>query len=155
MYDEAFVGIFAAFAGVGVIFMLIGLVNYVLISLGLMTMATNQGIENPWLAWIPIGNLWILGKIVRTIEFADKKYEKAEMILLIAAAASIVLSAIPLIGWLISLAVFVLNILVILKLYKMYAPENAVLYLILTIIFAIIAPGIIMFKIKDNTPVEV
>lgn len=156
MSDYAGLGaIFAIFGGFIFILGIVGIVNYVLMSLGLMNMAKNQNIDNPWLAWIPIGNLWIIGKIIKTVDLGEKKFEQAELILVIAAAASILLGAIPVIGTLISLAVTILYLLVVYKLYKMYAAQSAMLYLILTIVFAIIAPGIIFFKIKDNTPVEV
>ena len=36
---------------------------YVLYSLGMYTIAKRRGIHNPWLAWVPVGNLWILGSI--------------------------------------------------------------------------------------------
>lgn len=155
MYNDASLGIFAAFAGVILVFGIIGLVNYVLLCLGLMRMAQNQGIENAWLAWIPIGNMWIMGKVIKTIDLGDRKFEQAEMILVIAAAASFLASFIPVVGTLISLAVTILYILVIYKIYKMYAPGKELLYTILTFVFAIIAPGILFFIIKDNTPVEV
>jgi len=155
MYDDAALGIFAAFAGVIAVFGLIGIVNYVLMSLGLMKMAQNAEIENPWLAWVPVGNLWIMGKLIKTIELGSNKWEQAELILVIAAAGSILLGAIPVVGSIVSIALTVLMILVMYKIYKMYASENAMLYLILSIVFAIIAPGILFFKIKDNTPVEI
>lgn len=155
MYDDAAVGVIAAFAGLFVVLAIIGIVNYVLMSIGLMKMAQNEEIENPWLAWVPIGNFWIMGKLIKTIELGSNKWEQAELILVIAAAGSIILGAIPVIGTIVSLAVAVLSILVMYKIYKMYAPDNAMLYLILSIVFAIIAPGIIFMKIKDNTPVEV
>ena len=37
--------------------------SYILSSLSLHTIAKNRGILHPWLAWIPVGNLWILGSI--------------------------------------------------------------------------------------------
>ena len=36
-------------------------VSYVLLSLGLSALAKRRCIDRPWLAWLPIGNLWILG----------------------------------------------------------------------------------------------
>ncbi len=155
MYDEtAALGIFAAFFGFFAIFGIIGLVNYILMSLGLMTMAKNQSIDNAWLAWIPIANMWVMGKVIRTIDLGEKKFEQAELILVIAYAISIVVSAIPVIGQLYTIALLVLSVLVFFKIYKMYAPGSEVLYTILSFVFAIIAPGILFFKIKDNTPVE-
>jgi hypothetical protein len=37
-----------------------GLLIYVYVSLSLMKIAQKLGVENAWLAWIPIINLWIL-----------------------------------------------------------------------------------------------
>ena len=36
---------------------------YVLQGLACYTIAKRRGIRNPWLSWVPIGNLWILGSI--------------------------------------------------------------------------------------------
>lgn len=36
---------------------------YVIQSLSLCTIGRRRGIRNSWLAWIPIGNLWLLGSI--------------------------------------------------------------------------------------------
>lgn len=36
---------------------------YVLTALGLYTMAKRRGINKAWLAWIPIGDSWILGSL--------------------------------------------------------------------------------------------
>ncbi len=33
-------------------------------SIGLYNLAVNRGIENPWLAWIPIADLYIMGLLV-------------------------------------------------------------------------------------------
>lgn len=43
---------------------------YVLESIGLYTLCSRRGLGNAWLAWIPVGNLWTLGKI------ADQDQEK-------------------------------------------------------------------------------
>lgn len=40
---------------------IIGIVAYVLGSLGFYTIASRRGINHAWLAWVPIGNLWLLG----------------------------------------------------------------------------------------------
>jgi hypothetical protein len=36
---------------------------YIFMALGLFGMAQNRGLKNPWLAWIPVANLWLLGCI--------------------------------------------------------------------------------------------
>lgn len=46
---------------------------YVLSALGLYTIAKRRGINNPWLAWIPVGNAWILGSISDQYQFSIKR----------------------------------------------------------------------------------
>ena len=41
----------------------IGVFAYVFTSLGLYTIAKRRGIKNPWMAWVPVLNAWILGCI--------------------------------------------------------------------------------------------
>ena len=36
---------------------------YVLQALGLYTIAKRRGISNPWLAWVPVAWVWVLGSI--------------------------------------------------------------------------------------------
>ena len=40
-----------------------GLILAVLSALALYTIAKRREIANPWLAWIPLGQAWILGSI--------------------------------------------------------------------------------------------
>lgn len=42
---------------------LLSIAMYVLQALGMYAIAKRRGIKNPWLAWIPIGSVWILGSI--------------------------------------------------------------------------------------------
>ncbi len=41
----------------------IGIASYVMTSLSLYTLADRRQIKNPWLAWIPIANYWIVGSL--------------------------------------------------------------------------------------------
>lgn len=43
--------------------MLATVVLYVLRSVGMYTIAKRRGIHHPWLAWIPVGEVWVLGSI--------------------------------------------------------------------------------------------
>ncbi len=81
--DEFMMGAEAAGAGVlGVIFAIYGLVIllslafstavYILHSLGLYTIGTRRGIRNSWLAWVPVGNLWLLGSISDQYQYVVK-----------------------------------------------------------------------------------
>ena len=41
----------------------LGIVMYILQSLGMYTIAQRRGIRHPWLAWLPFLHMWILGSI--------------------------------------------------------------------------------------------
>ena len=47
-------------------------VMYVFHSLGLYTVAKRRGIHNPWLSWVPIANMWILGSISDQYQYVTK-----------------------------------------------------------------------------------
>lgn len=48
---------------VGTLPSLLSVAMYVLTALGLYAMASRRGIRKPWLAWIPVVNVWILGSL--------------------------------------------------------------------------------------------
>jgi hypothetical protein len=45
---------------------------YVLQALGFYTIAKRRGIKNPWLAWIPVGEMWIRGCISDQYQYVAK-----------------------------------------------------------------------------------
>lgn len=63
----------ALLVGLGV-YALVGIfavVAYVMGSLGVYTIAVDRGIKHPWLAWLPYGNLWILGSIADQYQYVS------------------------------------------------------------------------------------
>lgn len=68
---------------------------YVLQSLGMYTIAKRRGIHHPWLSWLPIGNVWILGSISDQYQYVAKgKIRNRRKVLLgmnIAVCAAVVL----------------------------------------------------------------
>lgn len=56
----------------GVVYLLqiaLGIAMYVLQAWGLYTIATRRQLKNPWLAWLPVGNMWILGSIADQYQY--------------------------------------------------------------------------------------
>ncbi|MCT4543831.1 MAG: hypothetical protein N4A63_09830 [Vallitalea sp.] len=131
-------------------FFIVGIIFYCLKAIGLMTMAKKRGIENSWLSWIPIGNYYIVGKLIDTIDFGDKKIENAPMVLLLAGVGVLLLSFIPIIGAIVVIVFIVLYSVSLYKLYFLYKPGSEVLYLVLSIIFPNVAIGIIIFLLRNN-----
>ena len=60
-----------------------GITMYVLHSLGIYTIAKKRGIATPFLAWIPVANIWILGSIADQYDEAVKGVKKKSRILLL------------------------------------------------------------------------
>lgn len=89
---------------------LINLAVYIVTSLALYTLANRRGIKNPWLAWIPLGNMWILGAIADDYQLKAKGQKKARrkvllgtsiatsVIAVIAAVLSVVMVALIMAG---------------------------------------------------------
>ncbi len=92
-------GIVAAVVIIWLFFMVLMLAYsvlvYVLQSLGMYTIAKRRGIHHPWLSWLPIGNVWILGSISDQYQYVAKgKIRNRRKVLLgmnIAGCAAVVL----------------------------------------------------------------
>lgn len=134
------------------LFFILGIILYVLASIGMYKLAFNQKIENPWLAWIPIGNMYILGKLVKNVKIDTLEIPSLELVLPLGLVAVMILSNIPFIGWLISIAYSVLCVLAFYKLYKMYRPAQAVLWVVLSIVLPFMGP-IFIFIMRNDSPV--
>lgn len=78
MEGLAFVG---AFLIIWVILMLVlvaySITVYVMGSLGLYQIAKRRGIHNPWLAWLPVGNAWILGSVSDHYQYIARGKERS------------------------------------------------------------------------------
>ena len=82
------ISIVAVFVG------LVALVGYIFQSIGLYTIAKNRGINNPWLAWLPIGNYWIAGSIADQYQYVvNGQVKNRRKTLLILSVASLVVSS--------------------------------------------------------------
>ena len=58
--------------------MLLGLVAYVLTAWALYTIASRRQIRKPWLAWIPVANVWILGSLSDQYQYLVKGQNKSK-----------------------------------------------------------------------------
>ncbi|MEN1760274.1 hypothetical protein [Anoxynatronum sibiricum] len=145
-------GIAALFGTFFLFFFLIAIASYVLAALGLYTMAQKRNIENPWVAWIPVAQLYILGKVIRTLNIGGYEVPQVELVLPGIAIASAVLGMIPLIGTVISIAAAVVSLFALHKLYKLHRPDQAVLYLLLSIIIPFMGP-VFIFLMRNDAPV--
>ena len=139
---------FLAILGVLLIFVaIIGIVFYVIYSYALYKMAVKQGLENSWLAFIPIAQSYIIGRLIKTLKVFDFEIPRIEIVLPVAALVVLVFSQVEILGGLLSLANFILVLFALNRLYKLYKPENATLYTVLSI-FGLPVPFIFL-SLKD------
>lgn len=124
-----------AVLGVLLIFVaIIVLVFYIIYSYALYKMAVKQGLENSWLAFIPIAQSYVIGRLIKTLKVFDFEIPRIEIVLPVAALVVLVFSQVEFLGGLLSLANFILMLFALNKLYKLYKPENATLYTVLSIL---------------------
>lgn len=139
-------------------------VMYVLTALGMYRMAKRRGIAYPWLAWIPVASYWILGSISDQYQALVKnKTTNRRGILLGLYIATFILLFIYLISSFVFLftqnflflGVFLLTVFAMLGVsiplvvfsyiayfdyYRSADPDNAVLFLVLSIVISAVAP---------------
>lgn len=154
-FEEAFSKMFSNMM-IGYAFIFIPV--FIMYSIGLYKMAKNQNLENPWLAWIPVGNYYIVGLLAKDSPFIKRKFKRIEIFTLIAGilyAGILIYSMyislnsisnmneymnsvysssywstmlISLISSLIALLIRAFMIFTYYHLYKIYSPQEAALY---------------------------
>lgn len=68
---------------------------YILQSLGIYTIAQRRGIKHPWMAWLPVANLWILGSISDQYQYVTQgKIRSRRKVMLGLSIAALVLGLI-------------------------------------------------------------
>jgi len=51
---------------------LFGIVTYVLTALAIYTLSRRRGLHKPWLAWVPVVNVWLLGSLSDQYQYVVK-----------------------------------------------------------------------------------
>ncbi len=59
-----------------VIALIFSVICYVFQAVGLYTMAKRRGFDRPWYAWIPVANVWLLGRLSDQYQWVAKRTKK-------------------------------------------------------------------------------
>ena len=143
---------------------LVSVAIYVFTALSLYTVAKRRGIACPWLAWVPVANLWLLGSLSDQYRYLTQGQIKHKRITLlvwkgvswvltggivgavIAAFAGASVGAVLMVlclALVAACAAVVYVVLYFMALYDVYAscdPQNAAVYLVLSIFFRFLVP---------------
>lgn len=77
---------------------LLSIAVYVLTALSLYTIAKRRGLNHPWLAWIPVANVWLIGSISDQYRYVTQRQNKSKRKWLLALRiATIVLAIVMLV----------------------------------------------------------
>lgn len=57
---------------------LFSIASYVMTALALYTIAKRRGLHKPWLAWIPVANVWLLGSISDQYRYVTQGQNKSK-----------------------------------------------------------------------------
>src|SRR5690554_2980031 len=114
-------------AGSIIIILLVGIVAiglYILLAFSLYTMANNKGLDNAWLAFIPVLQLFTIGRLIGTLKFQTYTVPfPAEWVLLGTSLATIILD-----NGFINLIAYLICILAYYNIYLLYSQDKAVVY---------------------------
>ena len=161
LYDFSGLGgplwaVFVVLNGIFLVAALLGLVAYLLSSLGVSRLAYNRGIPHSWLAWVPLAGLYILGCIADDI--AARRGERPtyyRILLLVLSVVSAAGGLIPLVGGiaaaLCGVALYVFQAIAFYAIYRDYAPGSAVPMLLLSILLPL--GCVFLFAIRNRQPI--
>ena len=126
---------------------LVSIAIYVFTALSLYTVAKRRGIAAPWLAWVPVARLWVLGSLSDQYRYLTQGQIRHKRIsLLVWTGASWVLTGGIVVGAIAAIAgasVGAVLTVLCLALYDVYAscdPQNAAVYLVLSVFFRFLVP---------------
>ncbi len=157
------------------IYFAIILAVYILRAIGLYKLAKNRGINNAWLAWIPVGDAYIMGCLSEASPYMKHKFPKMHVIYPSIMGGFIFLTItlmfgfflpnitsvygllFPLLvyGLLFLAAIFIrlVHSFILYHIYKIYDPDNVILFLVLSIVMSI--DFIFLFVIRNKVPLYV
>lgn len=124
---------------------------FVIQALGLYGMAEKAGVTPRWVAFIPVVNAYIWGKIIKEIRVSDYVLTCPEIVLPIAPFIYGLLYQIPLLGPLLLLCLLALYATGYYYLYLLYRPDSAAVYTIISIVFPFVVP-FFFYSIRNEAP---
>ena len=122
------------------------LVLYILAGIGLYRLARERRIRAPWLAFIPLGNFWIMGKLAGEVRIARVRVPGMEILL---PAAVLLLFSVRLLEtlWINILAAVLFILLMAAAFYTLVRrerPGKEILYTLLAIVLPFMGPVLLL-----------
>ncbi|MDD2414976.1 MAG: hypothetical protein PHI94_07400 [Eubacteriaceae bacterium] len=111
---------------------------YILSSFGYYTMAQKRKIDYPWLCWIPLVRMYILGELIsERIHFIKWTIPYVQVLLPSFVACTLLFGWIPVLGGLVCCVTIFLYLSAFYRLYQCYTSKHAVLFWILSVVIPV------------------
>ncbi|WP_458412915.1 hypothetical protein ACNQFZ_19210 [Schinkia sp. CFF1] len=149
MSDYEAASLFAYSMGTLFLILLLLFIPYIFGAIGLYRMAKRAEIGNEWLAFIPIGNAYIVGELIDAKLKWFTVGNSGGIKLLIICIGALVINIIPVIGSIISILLGIFWLVVYYWLFEKYS-ESAVVLTIVNVITAGIASAFITFALRNK-----
>lgn len=98
--EDELIAVVLSLLATTVVMSIIGLICYIFESIGVYSIASRRGIKHPWLAWIPIGNVWLWGCISDQYQYVAKGRVKNRRKVLLVLSIIVLVLAIVVFGML-------------------------------------------------------
>lgn len=137
-------GVAGILAGMLLIYVLafgLGIAMYILQSLGMYTIANRRSIKHPWMAWLPVTNMWILGSIADQYQYVAKGQVRNRRKALL--GLNIAMIALYIVMMIIFVGMFVNTILSIPQIE--YMPDSEALSLVLTPLLSMLGVALVLY----------
>lgn len=151
---EGVVNVFAVFGIFVFLLVIAGIALYLLFAFGLYRMAKNQNLENSWIAFIPVVQMYIIGKLIKNLQIFGYAVPMPEIVLPSAIVVNYITKEIAVIGFLVGLAVFILNMFAMYELFKKYKGEKAVTMMVISVVTLGIMGAVYIFQMREDKQIE-
>jgi len=124
---------------------------FVIQAVGLYGMAEKAGVTPRWVAFIPVVNAYIWGKIIKEIRVSNYVLPRPEIVLPLAPFIYALLYQVPFLGPLFLLCLLALYAAGYYYLYLLYRPDSAAVYTIISIVFPFVVP-FFFYSLRNEAP---
>lgn len=175
-FEFLFLGIVAA---VLLFVLAVAAAIYVFKSIGFYSAAKRRGLRNPWLAWVPVAQYWIVGSLSDQYQYVVKGrirskrkvlltlgicsalvstvFQVIELVLIITGSDTVALigGLLSVLSWAavaaLSISTMVIYYMAMYDVYTSFSPQNSVMFLVLSILFKVTEPFFVFFnRNKDD-----
>ncbi len=137
---------------VSAIVMIVFFITYPLYMIGLNEISKKRNKSNSWMSFVPILNRYVVGNILGEIKIGNKKIKHLGFWLLLFTVVGYLPIPIPMIGKASSMIALFLYWVCIHRIYEIYKPTSADLYLIVGIVSECLTP-ILIYSIRNSNEV--